>query len=301
MRKSIAALVAVVLAVAGLTGAATASSAKSSAMNDDNIVQTAVGAGQFKTLVSLVKKAGLAGTLQGKGPFTVFAPTDAAFAKVPKATLTALGKDKALLKKVLLYHVVKGNVTANKVVKLKSATTLNGQTAAIRVTGTKVFVGGARVTTADVKASNGVIHVINKVLLPPNIVQTAVAAGQFKTLVSLVKKAGLAGTLQGKGPFTVFAPTDAAFAKVPKATLTALGKDKALLKKVLLYHVVKGNVTANKVVKLKSAKSLQGDRLPIRVTGGKVFVDGARVVTPDVKASNGVIHVINKVLIPMAA
>jgi uncharacterized surface protein with fasciclin (FAS1) repeats len=131
-----------------------------------------------------------------------------------------------------------------------------------------------------------------------NIVQTAVAAGKFKTLASLLKKAGLAGTLQGKGPFTVFAPTDAAFAKVPDATLEALGQDKAKLRSVLLYHVTKGKLTAAKVVKRESVKTLNGQRVKIRVRDDKVFVGGARVITPDVGASNGVIHVINKVLIP---
>ena len=131
-----------------------------------------------------------------------------------------------------------------------------------------------------------------------NIVQTAVAAGEFKTLASLLTKAGLAGTLQGKGPFTVFAPTDAAFAKVPKATLAALGKNKAKLRAVLLYHVVKGRVTAAQAMKLASAKTLEGKSLSIRVRGGKVIVGGATVVKADVMASNGVIHVINKVLIP---
>ena len=131
-----------------------------------------------------------------------------------------------------------------------------------------------------------------------NIVQTAVAAGEFDTLVSLVKKAGLVGALSGKGPLTVFAPTDAAFAKVPKATLAALGKDKEKLKAVLLYHVVKGKVTSAQVVKLSSAPTLQGSSVAIKVKGGKVFVDTARVVTPDVMASNGVIHVVDKVLIP---
>jgi uncharacterized surface protein with fasciclin (FAS1) repeats len=133
---------------------------------EKNIVQTAVAAGKFKTLASLLKKAGLAGTLQGKGPFTVFAPTDAAFAKVPDATLEALGKDKAKLRSVLLYHVAKGKLTAAKVVKRESVKTLNGQRVKIRVRDDKVFVGGARVTTADVGASNGVIHIINKVLIP---------------------------------------------------------------------------------------------------------------------------------------
>ena len=140
--------------------------ANTSARPDANIVETAVAAGKFKTLTSLVKKAGLAKTLQGKGPYTVFAPTDAAFAKVPKATLDALAKDKAKLRSVLLYHVAKGKLTARKVVKRESVTTLNGERVRIRVRNDKVFVGGARVTTADVAASNGVIHVINKVLIP---------------------------------------------------------------------------------------------------------------------------------------
>ena len=131
-----------------------------------------------------------------------------------------------------------------------------------------------------------------------NIVQTAVAAGQFKTLVALVKQAGLAGTLQGKGPFTVFAPTDAAFAKVPKATLAALAKNKSELRAVLLYHVAAGRLTANKVVQAKSVKTLQGGSLKVRVSKGAVTVGGARVVTANIAASNGVIHVINKVLIP---
>jgi len=131
-----------------------------------------------------------------------------------------------------------------------------------------------------------------------NIVQTAAGAGQFKTLVKLVKSAGLAGALSGKQKLTVFAPTDAAFAKVPKKTLTALGKDKAQLKKVLLYHVVKGEVKAAQVVKLKSAKTLEGSSVKIAVKGGKVYVNKAQVTKTDVLASNGVIHVINQVLIP---
>jgi uncharacterized surface protein with fasciclin (FAS1) repeats len=131
-----------------------------------------------------------------------------------------------------------------------------------------------------------------------NIVQTAVAAGQFKTLVALVKQAGLAGTLQGKGPFTVFAPTDAAFAKVPKATLAALAKDKSKLKAVLLYHVVSGKLTAAQVVNHRSLTTLEGGTLSIRTRDGKVYVNRARVIKANVMASNGVIHVINKVLIP---
>ena len=132
------------------------------------------------------------------------------------------------------------------------------------------------------------------------IVETAAASGQFKTLAKLLTSAGLVGTLQKPGPYTVFAPTDAAFKKVPAKTLNALAKDKAKLKAVLLYHVVAGKVTASKVVKLSSAKTVNGERVRIRVASSNVFVNNAKVTKPDVIASNGVIHVVNRVLIPPA-
>ncbi|MGH1440348.1 MAG: fasciclin domain-containing protein [Cellvibrionaceae bacterium] len=131
-----------------------------------------------------------------------------------------------------------------------------------------------------------------------DIVDTAVAADDFNTLVTAVKAAGLVDTLKGEGPFTVFAPTDAAFAKVPAETLNALLADKAALSNVLTYHVVAGKVMAADVVKLDSAKTVQGQSVSVEVKDGKVFVDGAQVVTTDIKASNGVIHVIDAVILP---
>lgn len=132
-----------------------------------------------------------------------------------------------------------------------------------------------------------------------DIVQTARAAGDFKTLIKLVKAAGLARTLSGSTKYTVFAPTDAAFAKVPKKTLKALGKNKAALQQVLLYHVVKGKVPAKTVVKLRSAKTVEGSKVRIKIRKGTVYLNGSTKVTKaDVRASNGIIHVIDKVLIP---
>ncbi len=167
MKKLGTAIVVGAAALAAAVSVSAASPAKTTAVSQKNIVQTAVATGQFKTLVSLVKQAGLAGALSGPGPLTVFAPTDAAFAKVPKATLAALAKNKAELKAVLLYHVVKGKVTAAQASKLMSARSLEGAALPIRVSGAKLYVDGALVTTANVMASNGVIHVINKVLIPP--------------------------------------------------------------------------------------------------------------------------------------
>ena len=166
MRKAMLLLAVSAVAVAAVI----APTAGAAPQANKDIVATAVGAGQFKTLASLLTSAGLVKTLQGKGPFTVFAPTDAAFAKVPKATLAKLGKDKALLKSVLLYHVVSGKVPASTVVTLngKSVKTVNGASVKITVKGGKVYLNGSTlVTKTDIMASNGIIHVINKVLLPP--------------------------------------------------------------------------------------------------------------------------------------
>lgn len=157
------AVVVVVAALAiGVVGSASAGPRK-----QGTIVETAVGAGQFKTLTKLLTSAGLVKTLERPGPYTVFAPTDAAFKKVPTRTLNALLADKAKLKSVLLYHVVASKVTSAKVVKLTSAKTVGGQSVRIRVAGSNVFVNGAKVVKPDVMASNGVIHVVNRVLIPP--------------------------------------------------------------------------------------------------------------------------------------
>ena len=131
-----------------------------------------------------------------------------------------------------------------------------------------------------------------------DIVDTAVGAGQFKTLAKLLTDAGLVDVLKGDGPFTVFAPTDAAFAKVPKATLAALAKDKNLLIKVLTYHVVPGRVLASDVVKIKKAKTVAGPDVHVMVKGGKVKINKSNVVKTDILCTNGVIHVIDTVLLP---
>jgi len=164
--QKIGLLVAALVAVAALA-AATVSQARPTTHRQGDIVATAAAAGKFTTLTKLLKRAGLVSALRQPGPYTVFAPTDAAFKKVPKKTLNALLANKAKLKAVLLYHVVAGKVTAADVSMLKSAKTLNGQRVRIRVSGSNVFVNQAKVTKADVMASNGVIHVINAVLIPP--------------------------------------------------------------------------------------------------------------------------------------
>jgi len=405
-----------------------------------DIVATAIGAGQFKTLVAAVQAAGLVEALQGKGPFTVFAPTDAAFAALPAGALDSLLKDPKALSNILLYHVLPGEVMASAVKDGLTAKTLQGSPVAFKIVNGKPMIEGANIVATDVLASNGVIHVIDKVILPPaaaaaaangtmvklasdaklgsylvdeqgrtlylytkddknvsncydqcatawpplytaaaptggqgvngsllgtttrkdgktqvtyngyplyywvkdqkpgdttgqgvggvwyvispagekitagvpeakpaapaaakDIVATAIGAGQFKTLVSAVQAAGLVEALQGKGPFTVFAPTDAAFAALPAGTLDSLLKDPKALSNILLYHVLPGEVMASAVKDGLTAKTLQGSPVAFKIVNGKPMIQGANIIATDVLASNGVIHVIDKVILPPAA
>jgi len=268
-----------------------------------DIVETAVAAGQFKTLAAAATAAGLVPTLQGDGPFTVFAPTDDAFAKLPEGTVESLLKpeNKDQLVAILTYHVVPGKVMASDVVKLKGAKTANGQRADIKVTDAGVMVDSAKVVKTDIECSNGVIHVIDSVILPESatIPEIATKSGNFKTLLAAAKAAGLVDALIGKGPLTVFAPTDEAFAKLPEGTVATLLKpeNKEKLANILKYHVVAGRVYSEDVVNLDSAKTLLGKKVSIKV-GKNVRINESKVLATDIDASNGVIHVIDAVLVP---
>jgi uncharacterized surface protein with fasciclin (FAS1) repeats len=297
------------LALALLAGSAVATlPARAQSMSAD-IVDTAVSAGTFTTLATALDAAGLVETLKGPGPFTVFAPTDAAFANLPAGTLDALLADPDQLRAVLTYHVVAGRVTAADVVALHSAPTVQGEDVAISTDASGVHINDATVTTADIMASNGVIHVIDRVILPPSmtpapmasadIVDTAVAAGQFTTLATALQAAGLVDTLKGPGPFTVFAPTDAAFAKLPAGTVEALLNDPETLRTVLTYHVVSGAVSSADASQLMQAATVEGETVSFQAANGMVTINDAAMVTlADTAASNGIIHVIDTVLMP---
>ena len=285
---------------------ATAVTASSAVAQSKDIVDTAVAAGSFKTLAAALQAADLVDALKGEGPFTVLAPTDEAFAKLPKGTVETLLKpeNKKMLVGVLTYHVVKGNVPAAKVVKLSGAKSLNGQQIDIKVKDGKVSVDKATVVKTDIACSNGVIHVIDQVLLPAtdDIPTTAVKAGNFETLVAAAKAAGLVEALSGKGPLTVFAPTDEAFAKLPAGTIASLLKpeNKVKLAGILKYHVVSGRVYSSDALAAGTAKTLQGDSVTIAIKGKAALVNDARLVVTDLDASNGVIHIIDSVMLPPA-
>ena len=272
-----------------------------------DIVTTAVEAGSFKTLAAALKAGGLVETLQGKGPFTVFAPTDEAFAKLPAGTVETLLKpeNKSQLVSVLTYHVVSGKVAAAQAVKLNAAATVNGQRVDIKVEDGLVRVDRATVLKADIHCSNGIIHVVDQVLLPSsdNIPATAQKAGTFNTLLAAAKAAGLVEVLSGDKPLTVFAPTDEAFAKLPEGTVESLLKpeNKAKLAAILAFHVVPGRVFASDVLSKKEFKTVQGGMLTAAMKNGAATINGSTIVATDIDASNGVIHVIDRVMLPPAA
>ncbi|MEO1525008.1 MAG: fasciclin domain-containing protein [Planctomycetota bacterium] len=279
-----------------------------------DIVDTAVGAKQFKTLVAAVGAADLVDALKGDGPFTVLAPTDEAFAKLPEGTIETLLKpeNKGKLTAILTYHVIPKQVPASTVVTLSEAKTLGGESIQIQADNSGVRINDANVLQTDIACDNGLIHVIDSVLLPPekaakpvatsaaDIIDTAVAAGSFKTLAAALGAADLVGALKGEGPFTVLAPTDEAFAKLPAGTVESLLKpeNKGKLAAILKYHVVAGRVPASTVVTLRGAKTLGGETIRISADSSGVRINDSNVIQTDIECSNGIIHVIDSVLLP---
>ena len=269
---------------------ATAAPGDSGATASKNIVETAIADGRFTSLAKALTDTNLVATLQGQGPFTVFAPTDAAFTALGAAA-SSLTVDQ--LRTVLQYHVVAGEVLSTDL-EAGPVKTASGLSAFVSTSG-GAKINGASVTTADVRASNGVIHVIDKVLLPPNVVEAAQLAGSFTSLVAAVTKANLGATLSTTQNITVFAPTDAAFTALGQATVDGLTVPQ--LTDVLKYHVVGQKVLSTELTAGMVPTLLTGKSVTISLTGG-VKVNDANVAIADVVATNGVIHVIDKVLLP---
>ncbi len=272
--------------------------------DSNTVVDVAVADGNFTILASALQRTGLDVTLREDGPFTVLAPTDDAFARLPAGLLDQI--DDATLREILLYHVIPGDAHAADVAALSSAQTVEGSDVSIVANGGGVTLNGiTRVTATDVVADNGVIHVIDSVMLPPDmafpgtLVNLAVAYPTFDTLVGAVADASLVDALSGDNGgsgFTLFAPTNDAFAAlgIDLSTLSA-----EQLTNVLLYHVVGSTVNAAQVVTLSEAPTLQGSDIAIDVVDGGVVLNGkVGVVRTDIAASNGVAHVIDGVLIP---
>jgi uncharacterized surface protein with fasciclin (FAS1) repeats len=284
---------------------------------DNTITGIAKTNSNLTILVQALVKADLAGTLQGTGPFTVFAPTDAAFTAflktTPYATLNDVPKD--VLTQILLNHVVSGAIKSTDLstgyakTLAKSATSgTNTMSLYVDLTSGVKLNGVAKVTTADVMATNGVIHVVDAVINLPTIVTHATANANFTSLVGALTKAGqpdFVGILSGTGPFTVFAPTNDAFTafNTELAPGGIAGVSSANLTKVLQYHVVSGNILAASLTEGQMVSTLQTpQKFTILLSGGAKIKDVnnriSTIVATDVQCSNGVIHVLNKVLLP---
>jgi len=269
-----------------------------------NIVETALAAGGFETLAAALTAADLVDTLKSDGPFTVFAPTDEAFAALGTAVDDLLlPENKDQLIKVLTYHVVAADpaIYSTDLEDGALVETVAGPPIAVDLSGSAPMINDAEVSTADVEASNGVIHIINKVLLPPeNIVAIASGNDDFENLTAAVTAAELVETLQGEGPFTVFAPNDAAFDALGD-TLTdlLLPANKDTLAGILTYHVVSGLVGPLDLVNGSLVETVNGSPVSISIDdAGNAKVNDANIIATNVVAENGVIHVLDTVILP---
>lgn len=272
-----------------------------------NIVEVASSNPSFSTLVAALKAADLVNAVKD-GTFTVFAPTNDAFEQLPKGTLENLLKpeNKKDLVNVLKYHLIPGSgYPLPELLERKQWGTAADQNVDIRFADGTVKIGNALLQTSDIACANGIVHVIDQVLLPKptgpaNLVETAKSAGIFKTLLTAATEAGLADTLAGSGPFTVFAPTDDAFAKLSKCTLDSLLKpeNRSQLVNLLKYHVISGKVTAGDALNAGTATMLNDQKLAISFKDGALRTQWAKVVKVDIEAANGIIHVIDSVMLP---
>jgi transforming growth factor-beta-induced protein len=291
---------------------------------------------QLTTLVAAVKAAGLVDTLNGPGPFTIFAPANSAFAKLPAGTVDTLVKpeNKATLTGILTYHVIAGKkLSSTDLAKMPSLTTVNGQKLTVKVSGKNITVNGTtKVVLADVQVANGTVFIVDSVLMPaaemPMATEDAAAKvgvpatgkGSLKgmaqdpaataasnnpaltTLVAAVKAAGLVDTLNGPGPFTIFAPINSAFDKLPAGTVESLVKpeNKATLTGILTYHVIGGKkLSSADLLKGGTFTTVNGGTLKITGSGSNLTINGkAMTVLADVQVANGTVHLIDSVLMP---
>ena len=271
--------------------------------NEGTVLDVVVNSEDHNTLETLVVSAGLAGALSGDGPFTVFAPTDAAFAALPAEVVSALTADPTgALANVLLYHVVSGVANAANLSDGLQFANLAGENLTVMVTDEGVSISGAMVTVADIHTENGVVHVIDAVIVPPSptTVMDVIANSEVhNTLESLIIAAGLDGALSGDGPFTVFAPTDAAIAALPAEVVASLTADPTgALANVLLYHVVSGVAESGSLKDGQQFSTLLGQNVTVSISNGEVMINGANVTVADIRTDNGIVHVIDAVLVP---
>jgi uncharacterized surface protein with fasciclin (FAS1) repeats len=257
------------------------------------------------TLEAAVNAAGLKDALNGDGPFTVFAPTDAAFAALPAGTVDALLADpQGALAQVLLYHASSETITSDDIIDFNDEfpyyQMLNGKTITTKVTSEGVFINNAKVTVADIETDNGIVHVIDAVLLAPDstIIDVVRNSSVHTVLETLLDQAEFSEPLEGYGPFTLFAPTDAAISALPAELIQQLLADPSLLEDVLTYHLVGGQALSTDLSDGQIIKTFLDRNIKITINSDGVFINNAKVIIADIKTQNGVVHVLDAVLLP---
>ena len=268
---------------------------KSQAAPTNTILENAEEDGNFTQLIDALNAAGLADTLNGSGPFTVFAPTDAAF---EEANDTLAGIDEANLTDLLLYHVVAGDVMSMQLESGMTLNTLQGDDLTVIINETGTFINDAMVVQADIDSTNGVIHAIDSVLQPRNVVETIDNQSDLSMLADLLDRANLTDALNGTGPFTVFAPSNEAFEMANQTMLQELteGNNTENLTQLLTYHVVPGRIVLNETTENQTLTTLQGQKLVLKNNDTGFYVNDAMISESNLIATNGVVHVIDEVL-----
>jgi len=270
----------------------------------NSIYDIVTASADHNILKTAIDTCGLSGYLQGPGPFTLFAPTDAAFSALPPGTITALLNDLPLLTDILKHHVLADSVRSGMLSNGQVVTTLLGTNVTVTIINGMVYIDNALVTLFDRVADNGVVHVINAVLLPPtppvsnSIYDIVSNSADHITLKTAIDACGLDGTLSAAGPYTLFAPTDAAFNALPSGTVAALLNDLPQLTDILKHHAVGDSVMSGMLSNGQVVTTLLGTNVTVTINSSGVYIDNAMVTVADIIADNGVVHVINAVLLP---
>ncbi len=272
---------------------------------EPNLVQKLEQAGHYKTLLTALELTQLKDTVAQAEALTIFAPTDAAFAALPAGTLAALVNDTAALKNILLYHVLAGKITSQELLRRSTATSLQGNPVLVTQENWRPVVNGVAIHPANIRASNGYIHSIGQVLLPPtedititSLLDVLKLDGRFNILLAALQATGLEDAVASSPALTIFAPTDDAFNALPAGTIPALLNDLPTLTDILLYHVLGQKTDAVALLKAQHATTLQGDNVAIKFNNWKILINEATLITPNVNGPNGYLQVIDSVLLP---
>jgi len=270
------------------------------ALGQKDILSTLHDVEQLSTLTEMVQVAGLDDLLSGPGPFTLFAPNDNAFLRLQGKTAEDLSNNLSFMRRVLLFHIVRGSQCSQVIVQNPELETLLGQSLAIDSRG-GIRVDGSTMVVRDIQASNGTIHVVDSVIFPreePDIAQVMRNTGILDVAISAFEETAVVDALKGEGPMTVFVPSDVAFARIPRETMEALLSDMEWLREVLLYHISEGLFATGDLIFENELRSLQGEIIEVKVAESGLCVQNTLISVPDIEARNGIIHVIDHVMFP---